>query len=364
MIEVISPWKDPVFLAEFKGRTDMIRYAEEKGIEIKSTLAKPYSEDENLMHISHEAGILEEPRDVAPEDVYSRTIGPEQAPDVPTRIRINFKDGRPTSVSNLEDGRTVTGALELFMYLNDLGAANGIGLALAKQAVTEGMHVVMTDVDHAQLETEAAALRSGGASIMTEIIDVSQADSVAKLADDAFAQFGQVDILMNNAGNAHGFDPIEEGRLDDWDAMIDINVKGLLYVSKAILPNMVAKKAGHIINIGSIAGKEVYPKGNVYCASKYAVDAINQGMRIDLNQYGIRVGAINPGLVETEFSQVRFKGDESTADVVYKGFQPLKPEDIADIILFVVTRPYHVNIADLLVMPTAQASSTIVKKEL
>ena len=145
--------------------------------------------------------------------------------------------------------------------------------------------------------------------------------------------------------------------------MLDINVKGLLYVSKAIIPQMVANKAGHIINIGSTAGKEVYPKGNVYCASKHAVDAINQGMRMDLNPYGIRVGAVNPGLVETEFSKVRFKGDESRAETVYRGFQALKPEDIADIIYFVVTRPYHVNIADLIVMPTAQASSTILNKK-
>jgi NADP-dependent 3-hydroxy acid dehydrogenase YdfG len=170
--------------------------------------------------------------------------------------------------------------------------------------------------------------------------------------------------LVNNAGNAHGMDTIQEGNLEDWDAMLDINVKGLLYVSKAIIPQMIANKSGHIINIGSTAGKEVYPKGNVYCASKHAVDAINQGMRMDLNQHGIRVGAVNPGLVETEFSNVRFKGDEQRAENVYKGFQALNPEDIADIIHFVVTRPYHVNIADLVVMPTAQASSTIVNKNL
>ena len=143
----------------------------------------------------------------------------------------------------------------------------------------------------------------------------------------------------------------------------DINVKGLLYVSKAIIPQMVARSAGHIINIGSTAGKEVYPKGNVYCASKHAVDAINQGMRLDLNAYGIRVGAINPGLVETAFSEVRFKGDVERAANVYKGYQALQPEDIADIIHFVVTRPYHVNIADLMVMCTAQASSTIINKK-
>ena len=144
--------------------------------------------------------------------------------------------------------------------------------------------------------------------------------------------------------------------------MIDINVKGLLYVSKAIVPTMVGQKSGHIINIGSTAGKEVYPNGNVYCASKHAVDAINQGMRIDLHAHGIRVGAINPGLVETEFSQVRFKGDTEKADAVYKGFSPLKPEDIADIIYFTVSRPAHVNIADLIVMPSDQATSTIVNK--
>jgi len=148
----------------------------------------------------------------------------------------------------------------------------------------------------------------------------------------------------------------------DWDAMMDINVKGLLYVSQPIIQTMIKNKNGHIINIGSTAGKEVYPKGNVYCASKHAVDAINQGMRMDLCEHGIRVGAINPGLVETEFSKVRFKGDDERADQVYKRFKALQPEDIADIICFTVTRPYHVNIADLVVMPTAQASSAIIKK--
>jgi len=169
--------------------------------------------------------------------------------------------------------------------------------------------------------------------------------------------------LINNAGNAHGLAPIQEGSIEDWDAMIDINVKGLLYVSKAIIPKMVDRKSGHIVNIGSTAGKEVYPKGNVYCASKHAVDAINNGMRIDLNGTGVKVTAINPGLVETEFSMVRFKGDKERSDNVYKGFQPLKPEDIAETILFAVTRPAHVNIGDMIVYPTAQASSTIVHKE-
>ena len=192
--------------------------------------------------------------------------------------------------------------------------------------------------------------------------DVRDKNAVSNAINSLPEKFSHIDILINNAGNAHGMDPIEKGSLEDWDAMLDINVKGLLYVSRAILPQMVERRSGHIINIGSTAGKEVYPKGNVYCASKHAVDAINQGMRIDLNTYGIRVGAVNPGLVETEFSKVRFKGDVERADNVYQGFQPLKPEDIADIIYFVISRPPHVNIADLVVMPTAQASSTIVKK--
>jgi NADP-dependent 3-hydroxy acid dehydrogenase YdfG len=158
-------------------------------------------------------------------------------------------------------------------------------------------------------------------------------------------------------------DPVQTGDIDDWDAMIDINVKGLLYVSKSIIPHMVERESGHIINIGSSAGKEVYPKGNVYCASKHAVLAITEGMRLDLNPFGIKVSSINPGLVETEFSQVRFKGNE-IANNVYKGFKALQAEDIAEIIYFVISRPAHVNIADLLVFPTAQANSTTVKKNL
>ena len=200
--------------------------------------------------------------------------------------------------------------------------------------------------------------------VFTLSFDVQDKKAVFKAIDTLPKEFSKIDILINNAGNAHGLDSIEDGNLDDWEAMLDINVKGLLYVSKAIMPNMIKNKAGHIINIGSIAGKEVYPMGNVYCASKYAVDALNQGMRIDLNKYGIRVGAINPGLVETEFSKVRFKGDNGRAIDTYKGYMPLQPEDIADIIHFMVTRPSHVNIADLLVMPTAQASATIVNKKL
>jgi NADP-dependent 3-hydroxy acid dehydrogenase YdfG len=243
------------------------------------------------------------------------------------------------------------------------GATSGIGKATAELFAKNGINLVLCGRRQERLEAFKNTWQ-GTVKIHTLNFDVRDRASVFEAIDSIPEEMGQIDILINNAGNAHGLDPIEKGNPDDWDAMLDINVKGLLYVSKAILPKMIQRRSGHIINIGSTAGKEVYPNGNVYCASKHAVDAINQGMRIDLNPYGIRVGAINPGLVETEFSEVRFKGDVNKAKNVYKGFQPLRPEDIADIIFFVISRPSHVNIADLIVMPTAQASSTIVRKEL
>ena len=187
----------------------------------------------------------------------------------------------------------------------------------------------------------------------------STSDSIASLP----AEWQNIDVLINNAGNAHGLSKIQDGNIDDWDAMIDINVKGLLYVSKAILPGMVERQSGHIINIGSVAGVEVYPNGNVYCASKHAVDAITKGMRLDLNGENIRVCSIDPGLVKTEFSEVRFKGDEQKAKKVYDGFSPLTAQDIAETIEFVLFRPPHVNIADLLIFPTAQSSATMVDRK-
>ncbi|MBA4745131.1 MAG: SDR family NAD(P)-dependent oxidoreductase [Muricauda sp.] len=241
------------------------------------------------------------------------------------------------------------------------GATSGIGKATAELFAKQGFNLILCGRRQERLEGLKNELGRDTA-IFTLNFDVRNREAVFSAIESLPKEFSEIDILVNNAGNAHGLDPIDKGNPDDWDAMLDINVKGLLYMSKAVIPQMVERKSGHIINIGSTAGKEVYPNGNVYCASKHAVDAINQGMRIDLNAYGIRVGAVNPGLVETEFSDVRFKGDSERASNVYKGFQPLKPEDIADIILFVVTRPYHVNIADLVVMPTAQASSTIVNK--
>lgn len=243
------------------------------------------------------------------------------------------------------------------------GATSGIGKAIAECFAQHGIRLVICGRRQERLNALEVELREQ-TNVHTLNFDVRDREKVHECIHSLPPDFTDIDILVNNAGNAHGLDFIDEGSMDDWDAMLDINVKGLLYVSKAIIPKMVEKKEGHIINIGSTAGKEVYPKGNVYCASKHAVDAINQGMRIDLNAHGIRVGAINPGLVETEFSDVRFKGDTNRAENVYKGFQPLVAKDVADIVHFVVTRPSHVNIADLVVMCTAQASSTIVKKNL
>ncbi|MCL4147303.1 UNVERIFIED_CONTAM: hypothetical protein GTU68_002568, partial [Idotea baltica] len=215
------------------------------------------------------------------------------------------------------------------------GATSGIGEATAHEFAKHGIKLILCGRRLERLNTIKKALE-----ILTDVhilnFDVrdKQAtfNAIKSLPDD----FKTIDILINNAGNAHGLDPIDKGSLDDWDAMMDINVKGLLYVSKAIIPQMTARKSGQIINIGSSAGKEVYPKGNVYCGSKHAVLAITEGMRIDLNPYGIKVGAINPGLVETEFSQVRFKGDK-IADSVYKGFKALQAKDVAEVIYFAIS---------------------------
>jgi 3-hydroxy acid dehydrogenase/malonic semialdehyde reductase len=241
------------------------------------------------------------------------------------------------------------------------GATSGIGKATAQLLAKNNYKIILCGRREdllLELQKELSKITAVH-SLLFDVRDKKAVfDSIASLPE----AFSTIDVLINNAGNAHGLDPIQSGNLDDWDAMIDINLKGLLYVSKAVIPQMVERKSGHIIHIGSTAAKEVYPNGNVYCATKYAVDALNQAMRIDLNPFGIRVGAIHPGMVDTEFSQVRFKGDTERAANVYKGFDPLQAENIADIIHFVLSRPYHVNIADLVVMPTAQAMVGIVKR--
>jgi NADP-dependent 3-hydroxy acid dehydrogenase YdfG len=242
------------------------------------------------------------------------------------------------------------------------GATSGIGRATAHEFAKHGISLILCGRRQERLETIQKALEKQ-TNVHTLNFDVRDKEAIFNAIHSLPNEFRDIDILINNAGNAHGKDPIQVGTLEDWDAMIDINVKGLLYVSKAIIPQMTERKSGHIINIGSSAGRDIYPKGNVYCGSKAAVLAITEGMRMDLNPFGIKVSAINPGMVETEFSEVRFKGEPNANDA-YKGYKALQAEDIADIVYFAVSRPAHVNIADLLVFPTAQASNTMIKKEL
>jgi len=243
------------------------------------------------------------------------------------------------------------------------GATSGIGKATAEIFAKNKMNLILCGRRKDRLLKLKEELNKI-TNVTALQFDVRNKAAIFKAVESLPKEFQQIDILINNAGNAHGLSTIQDGSIDDWDAMIDINVKGLLYVSKAILPQMVERNNGFVVNIGSIAGKEVYPNGNVYCASKHAVNALNKAMRIDLNKHNIRVSAIHPGAVETEFSEVRFKGDVEKAKNVYKGFEALQAQDIAEIIQFVVTRPAHVNIEDLVVYPTAQASATILNKEI
>lgn len=239
------------------------------------------------------------------------------------------------------------------------GATSGIGAAIARILAANNINLVICG---RRVDRLKAMQNELNVQVQIASFDVrNQADAESALKPILAST--PIDILVNNAGNAHGLAPIQTGSLEDWEAMIDINVKGLLYVSQLVIPQMIERKSGQIINIGSIAGKEVYPNGNVYCASKHAVDALNNGMRMDLNPYGIRVSQIAPGLVNTEFSAVRFKGDQEKADAVYKNMRPLVAEDIAEIALFMVTRPEHVNVSDVIVLPTDQASSTIVNRQ-
>ncbi len=242
------------------------------------------------------------------------------------------------------------------------GATSGIGKAVAEKLAQENFQLVLCGRRKERLEKLEKKL-SQQTAVFCLNFDVRDKEELQQKVESLPEKFQQIDILINNAGNAHGKDLIQDGNTTDWDAMIDINLKGLLYMTKAILPGMLERKKGHILHIGSTAGKEVYPTGNVYSATKHAVDAINKSMRLDLNGTGVKVGAINPGLVETEFSEVRFKGDKEKAKKVYEGYTPLQPKDVAEIIHFMLTRPAHVNIADLMVMCTDQASSTIIDKK-
>jgi 3-hydroxy acid dehydrogenase / malonic semialdehyde reductase len=239
------------------------------------------------------------------------------------------------------------------------GATSGIGEACAKLFAREHYDLILTGRRLDRLEKLAGKLNSEfNVQVAVSSFDVRNRESVVLSLNNLPEKWKKVSVLVNNAGLSLGLDPIHQGNFDDWDIMIDTNIKGLLYVSKIVSNWMVDNKGGHIINIGSIAGKEVYANGNVYCATKHAVDAITKGMRIDLLPYGIKVTAIHPGAVETEFSEVRFKGDKERAKKVYDGFKPLVAADIAETVWFAASLPAHVNINDMLVMPTAQASAS------
>jgi 3-hydroxy acid dehydrogenase/malonic semialdehyde reductase len=245
------------------------------------------------------------------------------------------------------------------------GASAGIGEASARAFASFGADLILC----ARREDRLTALKTElegehDVRVRTQVLDVRDREAVEAFASELEDQGAVPDILLNNAGKALGFHLLHEGLVEDWEEMIDTNVKGLLYMSRFILPAMVRRNSGHVVNIGSVAGHQVYQKGAVYNASKYAVKALNEGMALDLLGTRIRMTSIDPGLVQTEFSRVRFHGDDERAETVYEGYQPLTGEDIADIITFVVNTPEHVNILDLIVLPTAQRSAHMVHKEL
>jgi NADP-dependent 3-hydroxy acid dehydrogenase YdfG len=235
------------------------------------------------------------------------------------------------------------------------GASSGIGLATAKALAAAGYHLILCGRRFERLEALKNELPTDSYLLTFDVRDRSGVEAAFQSLSD---EWQKIDVLINNAGNAHGMSPIQDGDPADWDAMMHSNVDGLLNVSRMVIPGMIQRTSGHIVNLSSIAGKQVYPNGNVYCASKAAVEALSQGMRQDLNAYGIKVSNVAPGAVNTDFSSVRFKGDQQKVDAVYAGYEPLIAEDIADLIQYIITAPPHVNIADVTILPKAQASAT------
>lgn len=244
------------------------------------------------------------------------------------------------------------------------GATSGIGRATAIKLAQEGYgRLILVARRSERLEALKSELEALGCKVYNITLDVRDRDAVDAALGALPEEFSQIDVLLNNAGLASGLDTFDNADMEDIEVMIDTNVKGLIYVSKAIIPYMLKQGKGHIINVASIAGKEVYGNGNVYCATKHAVDALTRGMRVDLVDKGIKVSQIAPGAVNTEFSTVRFHGDQDRADNVYKGYQPLSGEDIAECLYFMINAPEHLNVADMLILPTAQGDSrTFVRK--
>ena len=242
------------------------------------------------------------------------------------------------------------------------GATSGIGRSAVYLLAEHGANIIIAGRRKDRLDEAASELNKSGVKVYIMQLDVRNYDDVEKAINELPDEWKKIDILINNAGLSRGLNKIHEGVLDDWEEMIDTNVKGLLYVSKCVIPLMLERNSGHVVNIGSIAGHEVYPAGNVYCATKHAVDAITKGMRMDLNGTGVKVTTIDPGLVETEFSNVRFRGDDERAKAVYKGMTPLTPDEVAEAILFVVTCSENMVVAEMILLPKDQASSTMVHR--
>jgi serine 3-dehydrogenase len=244
------------------------------------------------------------------------------------------------------------------------GASAGIGRSCARAFAAEGAKLLLCARRTDRLKAFAADLKKEfGVAVHHFALDVRDQPTVEKAVAGLAKDWRPIEVLVNNAGLSRGLAKLHEGLLSDWEEMIDTNVKGLLYVSRAVIPGMVERGSGHVINIGSIAGQEVYPGGNVYCATKFAVRALTKGLRLDLNGTAIRVSEVAPGLVETEFSIVRFHGDTERAGKVYQGLMPLSPDDIADAVVWCATRPPHVNVSEVVVTPTAQASTMVVHRK-
>ena len=244
------------------------------------------------------------------------------------------------------------------------GASSGFGKEIAAAFAKKGSRLIIAARRAQRIKETAAELKKRyGIEVLAMTLDVRKKSDVAKSLSSLPVKWRDIDILVNNAGLSRGLDKLQEGSIRDWDEMIDTNVKGLLYITRAVLPNMMKRNSGHIVNIGSIAGHEVYPKGNVYCASKHAVDAITKGIRLDVVDTDIRVTTIDPGLAETEFSIVRFRGNVNKAKAVYTGIEALKPADIADAVIYAASRPLNVVIAEMIIVPNKQASGQVVHRK-